>query len=75
MAEVKAEVAKAVEEFESPKDWALDAPFDHVYGTKHPYIEERRADVTSQVQRPCGDGRGRDRCLAATSTRKGCCLS
>jgi pyruvate dehydrogenase E1 component alpha subunit len=51
MAEVKAEVAKAVEEFESPKDWALDAPFDHVYGTAHPYIEEQRADFLANVEK------------------------
>ena len=41
-AEIKAEVDAAVERFESREAVALDAPFDHVYGTPHPEIEAQR---------------------------------
>jgi pyruvate dehydrogenase E1 component alpha subunit len=56
LAEMKAQVAKAVEEFETPKDWALDAPFDHVYGTTHPGIEEQRADFLANVAKEADRG-------------------
>ena len=50
MEEVRAEVAKAVEDFESPKDWALDAPFAHVYGTEHDSIREQREDFRANLR-------------------------
>jgi len=56
LAEVKEQVGKAVEEFETPKDWALDAPFDHVYGTTHPGIEEQRAHFLANLEREADHG-------------------
>jgi pyruvate dehydrogenase E1 component alpha subunit len=56
LTEMKAQVAKAVEEFETPKEWALDAPFDHVYGTTHPGIEEQRADFLANVAKEADRG-------------------
>jgi pyruvate dehydrogenase E1 component alpha subunit len=49
-AEVKAQVEEAVQEFESPKDWAQDAPFAHVYGTEHDTITEQRADFLANAE-------------------------
>ncbi len=43
-AELKAQVDAAVQEFETPNDWAVDAPFDHVYGTEHAGIREQREE-------------------------------
>ena len=40
---VKSEIAAAVERFEARRDFKPDAPFDHVFGTRHPAIEEQRA--------------------------------
>jgi pyruvate dehydrogenase E1 component alpha subunit len=43
-AEVKAEVDAAVRQFESMKEFRQDAPFDHVFGTRHESIEEQRRE-------------------------------
>jgi pyruvate dehydrogenase E1 component alpha subunit len=56
LAEVKARVEEAVQEFESPKDWAQDAPFEHVYGTEHEAISEQRADFLANVDKEGGHG-------------------
>jgi pyruvate dehydrogenase E1 component alpha subunit len=48
--EVKAEVDAAVREFESRTDFKPDAPFDHVYGTRHPIIEEQRAEFLEHLR-------------------------
>jgi pyruvate dehydrogenase E1 component alpha subunit len=44
LAKVRAEVDAAVKEFEARKDFKPDAPFDHVFGTRHDVIEEQRRD-------------------------------
>jgi len=49
-AEVKAEVEAAVKDFETPRDWALDAPFKHVYGTEHPYITEQHQEFLENLR-------------------------
>lgn len=41
--EIKVEIAAAVERFESRSEIKPDAPFDHVFGTSVPTIEEQRA--------------------------------
>ena len=50
LAEVKGKVEDAVKEFESPKDWAQDAPFRHVYGTEHAGLSEQHADFLRNVE-------------------------
>ena len=50
LAEIKVEVEKAVQEFETPVEFAADTPFDHVYGTKHDEIEEQRQDFLANVK-------------------------
>ncbi len=49
LAEVKAEVEAAVKEFETPRDWAQDEPFRHVYGTEHANITEQHQDFLANV--------------------------
>jgi pyruvate dehydrogenase E1 component alpha subunit len=50
------EVEAAVREFESMKDFNPDAPFDHVFGTKHDEIEEQRAEFLASRVREGADG-------------------
>jgi len=54
--EIKNEVEAAVLEFEARKDFKPDAPFDHVYGTRHDAIEEQRSEFLADVQRERRDG-------------------
>ncbi len=55
-AEVKAEVEAAVKEFETPHNYALDAPFLHVYGTDHDEITEQHQEFLDNVKREGGNG-------------------
>lgn len=48
--EVKAEIDQQVAEFESKTDFQPDAPFEHVYGTKHEIIEEQRAEFLRELE-------------------------
>jgi pyruvate dehydrogenase E1 component alpha subunit len=54
--EVKELVEEAVREFESPKDWAQDEPFRHVFGTEHAVIAEQRRDFLANVEREADRG-------------------
>jgi pyruvate dehydrogenase E1 component alpha subunit len=47
--EIKKEVETAVEDFEQKVDFKPDAPFDHVFGTRHQEIEEQRADFLENL--------------------------
>ncbi len=49
--EIKAEIDTAIKEFESVTDRKPDAPFDHVYGTRHDSIEEQRQIFLEDRQR------------------------
>ncbi len=49
-AEVKAEEDAAVAEFERRTEFKPDAPFDHVFGTRHAVIEDQRAEFLAQVR-------------------------
>lgn len=49
--EIQEEVERAVKEFESRKDFKPDAPFDHVFATKHEEIEEQRACFLEELGR------------------------
>jgi len=48
-ADVKNEVDAAVRAFESRADFKPDAPFDHVYGTRHETIEEQRREFLQNL--------------------------
>jgi pyruvate dehydrogenase E1 component alpha subunit len=49
--EVKQQIEDAVKAFESRQDFKPDAPFDHVYGTPVPRIEEQRAEFLDNLQK------------------------
>ncbi len=49
-AEVKREIDQAVQEFEARRDFPPDAPFDHVFGTRHALIEEQRAQFLADLR-------------------------
>lgn len=53
--EIAAEVKAAVAEFEARQDYRLDAPFDHVFGTKHEVIEEQRREFLAQLAKEASD--------------------
>ena len=50
-AQLKQQIDDAVKAFEARKDFKPDAPFDHVFGTKHPRIEEQRARFLEDLKR------------------------
>jgi pyruvate dehydrogenase E1 component alpha subunit len=49
-AEVKEEIDAAVRSFESMEGFKPDAPFDHVFGTRHEGIEEQRAAFLASLE-------------------------
>lgn len=49
--EINEEIAKHVEAFEAMKDFKPDAPFDHVFATRHAVIEEQRALFLADLER------------------------
>jgi pyruvate dehydrogenase E1 component alpha subunit len=55
--EVKAEVDAAVGKLESYPELKQDLPFDHVYGTRHPEIEEQRREFLENLQKEVANGR------------------
>lgn len=56
LAEMKAQVEMAVKEFESPKDWAMDAPFAHVYGTEHEHLADQRREFLENLRQEADHG-------------------
>jgi len=48
--EIAAEIAAGVAEFEARKDFKPDAPFDYVFGTPHPVIEEQRQMFLAELE-------------------------
>ncbi len=55
-AEVARTIDEAVKKYEGMSDTKPDAPFDHVFGTKHPRIEKQRADFLDNMEREQVDG-------------------
>ena len=53
--ELKAEIAAAVKRFEARSDFKPDAPFDHVFGTAYPHIEEQRAEFLARLNKEGAD--------------------
>ncbi|MHB8078220.1 MAG: pyruvate dehydrogenase (acetyl-transferring) E1 component subunit alpha [Candidatus Krumholzibacteriia bacterium] len=49
--EIRQEIDAAVKEFEARPPVRPDAPFDHVYGTRHAVIEQQRAEFLADVAR------------------------
>lgn len=49
--EIHAEVKQHVANFEAMGGFKPEAPFDHVYGTKHPVIEQQRAMFLADMAR------------------------
>ena len=47
--QVKDEVDESVRRFEAPQEHKPDAPFDHVFGTRHPEIERQRAEFLANL--------------------------
>ena len=47
--EVKKEIEAAVKEFEQKANFKPDAPFDHVFATRHEEIEEQRAEFLANL--------------------------
>ena len=56
LAEMKARVEEAVQDFETPRDWAMDEPFRHVHGTDHEVIAEQHRDFLMNVEREAAGG-------------------
>lgn len=55
--EVKKEIDTAVRELESYPALKPDAPFDHVYGTRHQVIEEQRQEFLAKLAKETENGR------------------
>ena len=49
--EIRAEIETAVRTYEERKDYPADAPFDHVFGTKHAYVEEQRQQFLTALKK------------------------
>ena len=47
----KEEIEAAVKEFEEKTYFKPDAPFEHVFGTRHDDIEEQRAEFLENLQK------------------------
>jgi len=54
-AAVKQRVDAAVKSFEADTDFRMDEPFDHVYGTKHPRIEQQRAEFLDNFEKDAAE--------------------
>ncbi len=50
-AEIKAEVDATVKDFESRGGYPQEAPFTHVFGTRHALIDEQRAEFLADLER------------------------
>ena len=53
--EVKKEIDDAIKKFESITDFKPDAPFDHVFGTRHDEIEEQREEFLENLRKEAAD--------------------
>ncbi len=55
-AELKQQVEDAVVAFEARPECKPDAPFDHIFGTKHARIEKQRAEFLANLEKERADG-------------------
>jgi pyruvate dehydrogenase E1 component alpha subunit len=56
--EIRNEVEAAVKDLEGRTGFKPDAPFDHVFGTRHQVIDEERAEFLAGLERTKEGGRG-----------------
>jgi pyruvate dehydrogenase E1 component subunit alpha len=56
--EIRNDIDAAVKEFEARSGFRPDAPFDHVFGTRHRAIEEERAEFLASLERRKEAGHG-----------------
>jgi pyruvate dehydrogenase E1 component alpha subunit len=54
--EAKAYTSKEVEAFETASGFKIDAPFDHVFGTRDPYTERQRDEFKAALKQEGIDG-------------------
>jgi TPP-dependent pyruvate/acetoin dehydrogenase alpha subunit len=54
--EIKQEIEAAVKAFEDRTDFKPDAPFDHVFGTRHEVIEEQRREFLAKLGKEANNG-------------------
>jgi len=54
--EIKQEIDEAVRKFEARTDFKPDAPFDHVFGTRHDSIEEQRQEFLALIEKEANNG-------------------
>lgn len=54
--ELKNEVEATVQKFEARTEFKPDAPFDHVFGTKHDVIEEQRQEFLASLGKEANNG-------------------
>jgi pyruvate dehydrogenase E1 component alpha subunit len=55
-AEILAEVEAAVVEFETPREYKPDLPFDNVFGTRHEILDEQRAEFLEELKKDAANG-------------------
>ena len=53
--DIKTKVDQAVKRFEEMKDFKPDAPFDHIYETKHASLEEQREMFLEELRKEAAD--------------------
>ena len=54
--EYKVEIEKQVKAFEEMSGWKPDAPFDHVFGTRHERIEAQRREFLAETAKEAARG-------------------
>ena len=54
--EIKQEIDEAIRKFEARTDFKPDAPFDHVFGTRHDLIEEQRQEFLALIGKEGNNG-------------------
>lgn len=54
--DIKKEIDDAVKEFEARTDFKPDAPFDHVFGTRHTSVEEQREEFLAVISKEADNG-------------------
>ncbi len=54
--EIREHIDEQVKAFEEIDDYKPDAPFDHIFGTEHSYIERQRDEFLANLKRGDSDG-------------------
>jgi hypothetical protein len=43
-------------EFETPREYKPDLPFDNVFGTRHEILDEQRAEFLEELKKDAANG-------------------